>query len=97
MSDNKILPVSIVSFLAGAFVGAVVALLYAPKSGEELRAQIRSEADATVKRASVEWNKAVQEIQEQIEEGQTQIKNYMTQLQIQSKEAKPAEEPPATE
>ena len=90
MSDNKILPISILSFLAGAFVGSVVALLYAPKSGEELRAQIRAEADATAKRASAEWNKAVQDIQHQIEESQTQVKGYMAQLQIQGKSEKPA-------
>ncbi len=30
--------------LAGAVVGGVVALLYAPKSGKELRAQIRGKA-----------------------------------------------------
>ena len=96
MSDNKILPISIVSFLAGAFVGTVVALLYAPKSGEELRTQIRAEADATVKRASAEWNKAVQDIQHQIEESQTQVKGYMAQLQIQGKGGQPpAEETPA--
>ena len=96
MSDNKILSISIVSFLAGAFVGSVVALLYAPKSGEELRTQIRTEADATVKRASVEWNKAVQDIQHQIEDSQTQVKNYMAQLQIQGKAEKPAaDETPA--
>ena len=92
MSDNKILPISILSFLAGAFVGSVVALLYAPKSGEELRTQIRAEADATVKRASAEWNKAVQDIQHQIEESQTQVKGYMAQLQIQGKAEKPAAE-----
>jgi len=97
MSDNKILPVAIVSFLAGAFVGSIIALLYAPKSGEELRGQIRSEADATVKRASAEWNKAVQQIQEQIEAGQVQIQNYMAQLQVKPEEAKPAEQPPAAE
>jgi len=90
MSDNKILPISILSFLAGAFVGSVVALLYAPKSGEELRAQIRAEADATAKRASAEWNKAVQDIQHQIEESQTQVKGYMAQLQSQGKGEKPA-------
>ena len=96
MSDNKILPISIVSFLAGAFVGSVVALLYAPKSGEELRTQIRAEADATVKRASTEWNKAVQDIQHQIEESQAQVKGYMAQLQIQGKADKPAaDETPA--
>ncbi len=92
MSDNKILPISILSFLAGAFVGSVVALLYAPKSGEELRTQIRAEADATAKRASAEWNKAVQDIQHQIEESQTQVKGYMAQLQIQAKAEKPAAE-----
>ena len=96
MSDNKILPISILSFLAGAFVGSVVALLYAPKSGEELRTQIRAEADATVKRASAEWNKAVQDIQHQIEESQAQVKGYMAQLQIQGKADKPAaDETPA--
>lgn len=96
MSDNKILPISIVSFLAGAFVGSVVALLYAPKSGEELRTQIRAEADATAKRASAEWNKAMQDIQHQIEESQTQVKGYMAQLQIQGKAEKPAsDETPA--
>jgi gas vesicle protein len=96
MSDNKILPVSIVSFLAGAFVGAVVALLYAPKSGEELRAQIKAEADATAKRASAEWNKAMQEIKTEIEESQNQVKGYMAQLQSQGKTAAPAaEETPA--
>jgi len=92
MSDNKILPISILSFLAGAFVGSVVALLYAPKSGEELRTQIRAEADATAKRASAEWNKAMQDIQHQIEESQTQVKGYMAQLQIQGKAEKPAAE-----
>ena len=96
MSDNKILPVAIVSFLAGAFVGSVVALLYAPKSGEELRTQIRAEADATVKRATAEWNKAMQDVQKQIEESQTQVKGYMAQLQSQSKSATPAaDEAPA--
>jgi gas vesicle protein len=96
MSDNKILPITIISFLAGAFVGSVVALLYAPKSGEELRSQIRAEADATVKRASAEWNKAVQDIQIQIEESQAQVKGYMAQLQTQGKGDKPAaEETPA--
>lgn len=96
MSDNKILPISILSFLAGAFVGSVVALLYAPKSGEELRTQIRAEADATARRASAEWNKAMQDIQHQIEESQTQVKGYMAQLQIQGKAEKAAaDETPA--
>jgi gas vesicle protein len=90
--DNKTLPLAILSFAAGAFVGAVVALLYAPKSGEELRAQIRSETDAAAKRASVEWKKAVQEVQRQVEEGQSQMKAYMAQMQSQIKGGAPAAE-----
>lgn len=96
MSDNKILPVALVSFLAGAFVGAVIALLYAPQSGEELRLQIRAETDATVKRVSAEMNKTVQELQHQMEEGQSQVKSYMTQLQSQAKGSKD-NPPPAAE
>ena len=34
--------------LAGAAIGAGVALLFAPESGEELRADIRSRADEVV-------------------------------------------------
>jgi gas vesicle protein len=45
---NKVV-IPIVSFLAGAVVGAVVALVLAPTSGEELRTEIRL-------RAETQWN-----------------------------------------
>jgi gas vesicle protein len=35
----------VVGLLAGGAIGAVIALLYAPKSGKELRADIREKAD----------------------------------------------------
>ncbi len=35
----------VVGLLAGGAIGAVVALLYAPKSGKELRAELREKAD----------------------------------------------------
>jgi len=35
----------VIGLLAGGAVGAIVALLYAPKSGKELRAEIRERAD----------------------------------------------------
>jgi len=35
----------LVGFLAGSAIGAVLALLYAPKSGKELRADIRQKTD----------------------------------------------------
>lgn len=86
MDDNKVLPVAIISFLAGAFVGAVLALLYAPKSGEELRMQIRTEADERVRKIQTDVNKAVKEIEKSIEEGQTQLKGYIAQLQSKGEE-----------
>ncbi len=35
----------IIGFLAGSVVGAVLALLYAPKTGRELRADLKQRAD----------------------------------------------------
>ena len=56
------------SFLVGAAVGAVVALLYAPASGQELRAQIREEADVRWKMATDEFDKAVNSMQQALDE-----------------------------
>ena len=41
----------IIGLLAGSAIGAVVALLYAPKSGKELRADIREKADSLLEEA----------------------------------------------
>ena len=38
----------LVSFLGGALVGAVIALLFAPSSGTELRAKLQTGAEAEV-------------------------------------------------
>lgn len=50
------------SFLIGALVGAVAALLLAPSSGEELRTNIKSQADAQYVKLQDEWQKGMQEI-----------------------------------
>jgi gas vesicle protein len=57
-----------VSFLSGALVGAIVALLMAPSSGEELRAQIGERAEAELKRAETEWNRALTELNVKLED-----------------------------
>jgi gas vesicle protein len=52
MSDNeKLVKGLVVGFLAGGAIGAVLALLYAPKSGKELRADIRTKADGLMSEA----------------------------------------------
>ena len=68
------------SFIAGAVFGAVIALLYAPTSGEELRAQIRDEADARLQQVSEEWAKALENVQQSIDEMSTEVKTYLDQL-----------------
>lgn len=43
--DDGMLKGLVIGLLAGGAVGAIVALLYAPKSGRELRADIKERAD----------------------------------------------------
>ena len=49
--------------LFGALIGASVALLYAPSSGEELRANIKSQADVQYARLQDQWQKGMTEMQ----------------------------------
>ena len=55
-----------VSLLLGAFVGATIALLFAPSSGEELRSNIKTQTDVQAARAHEQWQKSVQGLQEQV-------------------------------
>lgn len=58
----------LVGFLAGAVIGGIVALLYAPKPGKELRADIKNKAGEAMDNAeeyiSAAKNKAVDIINE---------------------------------
>ena len=55
-----------VSLLLGALLGALIALLFAPSSGQELRSNIKTQADVQAARAKEEWNKSVRVIQERV-------------------------------
>jgi gas vesicle protein len=50
------------SFLLGAAMGAAVALLFAPSSGEELRTNIKTQADTQYARLQDEYQKGMQEM-----------------------------------
>jgi gas vesicle protein len=54
----------LVTFVGGMFVGAILALLFAPSSGEELRVQLQTGAEAELKKAEAEWQKAKTSLQE---------------------------------
>ena len=74
----------VLTFLLGSLVGAAVALLYAPMSGEELRSQIREEADVRVKKATEEWNRALENMQKSLDETSADIRAYLEQLSAKS-------------
>jgi gas vesicle protein len=79
----------LVSFLGGALVGAVVALLFAPSSGTELRAQIQTGAEAELKKAEAEWQKAMTDLHEKFDQTSQELKTFVEQSR--AKEAKEAE------
>ncbi len=49
--DNGLVKGLAIGILAGGAIGAVLALLYAPKSGKELRAEIKERADSVIEDA----------------------------------------------
>jgi gas vesicle protein len=56
--DNQMMKGVLIGLLAGGAIGAILALLYAPKSGKELRAEIREKADDLVEGANQYVNAA---------------------------------------
>lgn len=61
-------------FFMGILVGVGIGLLFAPSSGEELRAQIQQEAEIELKKLEVEWRKRLQQVQKSIEETRNEVK-----------------------
>ena len=57
----------VLSFVLGTFFGAIggaiVALLFAPSSGEELRSNIKTRADAEYANFQDQWQKVIQDMQ----------------------------------
>ena len=64
----------ILSFLAGAAVGAGLALLYAPKSGRELREQISDLAEDAVDKIKEYTKEAQDKVKSTFEEGKDLLK-----------------------
>ena len=72
--DNGVSPSTVlVSFLAGAALGAGLALLYAPKSGREMREQIGDLADDAVDKIKEYALDAQEKIKATLEEGKGAI------------------------
>jgi gas vesicle protein len=70
------------AFLAGAFIGAGIALLVAPQSGSELRTSLRDyasrakdELDEATEQGRAAWDTAVERGQEYVEGGKQALRN----------------------
>jgi len=64
-------------FLLGASVGAVVALLFAPQSGEELRANIQTTADKDWQRVQAEWQAGMDKTHARLDQLQSDLKQVL--------------------
>ena len=73
--------VSFLTFVVGALVGAVAALLFAPVSGREMRARIREEAEEGWDSASEQWNTARDQMMAYQAEKLEQVKVQLDELQ----------------
>ncbi|HMU54102.1 MAG TPA: YtxH domain-containing protein [Nitrospira sp.] len=65
------------AFIAGALIGAGVALLFAPQTGSELRGMLRNYAsrakDEAMERGRAAWDTAVERGREYYEQGQEAV------------------------
>ncbi len=80
------------SFLTGIIVGVAVGLLYAPKSGEELRAEIKAEAEVELQKLESEWNRRMKEVNESIETTRNEVMTYIERAQSASEDESSSEE-----
>jgi gas vesicle protein len=74
----------LVFFLLGAAVGAVAALMFAPSSGTELRAQIQTTAEKDLEKLQAEWDKNMQKTNEQIAKMQAELKQILQREEADS-------------
>jgi gas vesicle protein len=65
----------VLSFLLGAVVGAAVALLFAPSSGEELRANIKTQADTQYAKLQSEYQNGIQQLQARIDKLSSEVQS----------------------
>jgi len=76
----------LVGFLTGGIVGAAVALLYAPKSGKELRQDIREKAGELTDEAEKFLENAKVKASEMINEGKIKSEQLITDAKSKAQE-----------
>lgn len=79
MEDNKIAKGLFIGFLSGAIVGGIFALLFAPKSGKELRRDIKLRKDEFIDDASEYMQIAKEKASNLINEGKRKSEELIKQ------------------
>ena len=73
--------------LLGAAIGAIIALLFAPESGQELRADIRSTADKDLHKVQAEWQTALAKTHQRLDQMQADLNTALRRTQSQGGDA----------
>ena len=86
MSENNVGKGLLIGFLAGGAIGAILALLYAPKSGKELRGDIKEKADEYMGEAEKYIADAKDKAKDMINEGKKKSEKLISDAKIKSEE-----------
>lgn len=70
----------LIGFLAGTAFGAAIALLYAPMSGDELRGEIRREADARYHQMQTQVQKGLTEMNTRLDKMNAEVKSMIEDM-----------------
>jgi gas vesicle protein len=84
--NNNLSKGLLLGFLAGGALGAILALLYAPKSGKELRADIKHKADDYLDEAEKYLAEAKDRAKDLINEGRKKSEKIITDAKSKSDE-----------
>lgn len=67
----------LIALVVGLIIGVVVTLVLAPKSGEELRAEIVREAQLERERASAEYSRTMAELHKRMDKVQSDVQETL--------------------
>jgi gas vesicle protein len=71
----------VTGMVIGAVGGALIALLYAPMSGQEMRTEVRTRAQAEYDRAVVEYHKQLERLNQELDTIRAQLSQQDEQIE----------------
>jgi gas vesicle protein len=93
MNNNNSAGIAFLSFIVGMVFGGALALLYAPKTGMELRTQIRETATETSHQLAEQYDKSLKSVQKSLADTQAQLADLMKKEEaVEAEVAEVAEE-----